>query len=108
MDWTISRTRLVTDLQHKYAGRHTQNSVFITKSAEHYKDIVFTYGNWLHATIKDADQCITCLLMKPNNMIHIKYALGFCGACPECNIPDEELDDVPNVSSINFSVYTCQ
>ena len=69
---------------------------------------MFWYGECLHATIKDAAQCITCLSIKPNNMIHIKCALGVCDECPEYNIPDEELDDGPNVSLLHFIVYNYQ
>ena len=70
-------TRLVTDLQQKSAVRHTRTSFFCTTSASHYKDIVFPDDECLHATIKDAAQCITCLSIKPNNMIHIKFDLVF-------------------------------
>ena len=39
---------------------------------------MFPDGEYLHATIKDTDQCIiTCLPIKPNNMINIKCDLGF-------------------------------
>ena len=84
-----SEQRLVTYLQHNYVWRHICNSLFCTKSASHYKDKMFPYGEFLHATIKDADQCITCLTIKPQNMIHIKCDLGFCYVFTEYNITDE-------------------
>ena len=99
-------TRLATYLQQKPTGRNTHNSLFITKSAAHYKDKLFPYGEFLHATIKYAAQCITCLPIKPNNMIPIKFSLGFYDEFPEYNIPNKELDDGPNASIIHFSVYT--
>ena len=69
---------------------------------------MFPDGECLHATIKYAAQCITCIHIKPRNMIHIKCDLGFCDECPEYNIIDEEIDDGTNDSIINFSVYTYQ
>ena len=60
-----------------------RNSLFNKKTDTHYKDVVFPDGECLHATIQDAAQCITCLPIKPNNIIHIKCALGFCDECPE-------------------------
>ena len=42
----IFRTILVTDLQHKYVGRHTHNRLFSTKLCAHYKDKVFSYGDF--------------------------------------------------------------
>ena len=74
----ISRTRIVTDLQHKYVGIYTQNSLFSTTSDSYYNNKVFIDGECLHATIKDAAQCITCLPIKANNIINIKCDLGFC------------------------------
>ena len=53
IDLNIFRTIPVTDLRHKYLGRHTRNSLFSTTSAAHYKDKVFPDGECLHATIKD-------------------------------------------------------
>ena len=70
-------TKLVTCLQKKSVDRHTHNILFITTSDAHYKVIVFPYGECLHATIKGADKCITCIEIKPNNIIHIKFDLGF-------------------------------
>ena len=52
---------------------------------------MFTYGECLHATSKEADHYIACIPVKPNNMINIKCALGFCDECNEYNIIDEEL-----------------
>ena len=49
-------TIIVTDLQHNCVGIHTQNSLFRTKSAAHYKYKVFPGGECSHATIKYADQ----------------------------------------------------
>ena len=77
IDLNIFRTRLVTYLQQNYVGRHTCNSLFITTSAAHYKDKLFPDGKCLHATIKYSDRCITCIPIKPKNMIHIKCALNF-------------------------------
>ena len=67
---------------------------------------MFPHGECLHATIKYAAQCITCIHIKPRNIIHIKCDVGFCYECPEYNIIAEEIDDGPNDSIINFSVYT--
>ena len=68
----IFRTILVTYLQQRYFGIHIRNSLFSTKSSAHYKDKVFPDSEFLDATIKDAYRCITCITIKPNNMIHIK------------------------------------
>ena len=59
----------------------------------------------LHATIKDAVWCITFLHIKPNNMILIKCALGFCDESQEYNIPNEELYDRP-MTQKSFGIYT--
>ena len=67
---------------------------------------MFSDSECLHVTIKDADQCISCTYIKPENIIKIKCDLGFCDECPKCIIPDEELDYVTNASFIHFSVYT--
>ena len=83
IDLNISRTRLVTYLQQKSVGIHIRNILFITASAAHYKDKVFPDGEFLHATIKYAAHCITCVHIKPNNMIHIRCDLGFCDECHE-------------------------
>ena len=79
MQIALNRPRkiFVTYLKHKYVGRHTCNSLFSTTSAEHYKDTNFPVGECLHANIKDAAQCITCITIKQNVMINIKRALGF-------------------------------
>ena len=37
IDLNISRTRIVTDLQHKSTGRQTCNSLFSTESSAHLK-----------------------------------------------------------------------
>ena len=84
-------TRLVTDLQHKSIGRHTYNSLFIITSAANYKEKVFPDGECFYDKIKDADQCITCLPIKPKNMINFRCAFLFY-ECTNCNIPNEELD----------------
>ena len=73
IDLNIFRTIIVTDLQHKSVGRHRQNCLFSTTSAVHYNDIVFKYGECLHATIKDNSRYSICITIKPNNMIHIKF-----------------------------------
>ena len=65
-----------------------RNSLFVTTSAVYYKDKVFTDDECLLDTIKDTVQCITCLPIKPNNMINIMCVLFFCDECPELNIPD--------------------
>ena len=104
IDLNIYRTWFVTDLQQLSVGIHTQNSLFSTTSAAHYKDKVFPDGGFLHANIKYAAQCITYLPIKPMNMINIKCALVFNDECPEYNIPNEELDGGPNDSIIHFSV----
>ena len=41
IDLDKSRTKLVIYLQQKYVGKHTCNSLFITKSAAHYKEKLF-------------------------------------------------------------------
>ena len=79
----ISRIILVTYLQNNYVGINTLNVLFITKSYLHYKDKVFPDGEFLHDIITDADQCITYLHIKTNNMINIKCDLFFCDECPE-------------------------
>ena len=76
-------TRLIIYLQQKYVVIHTQNILFSTTRDAHYKDTVFPDDEVLHATIKDADQCITCIPIKPKNMIHINCDLGFCDECLE-------------------------
>ena len=68
---------IVIYLQQKYIGRHTRKILFSTTNAAHYKDKVFPYGECLHATIKYEVQWITCIPIKPNNMINIKCDLGF-------------------------------
>ena len=88
IDLNITRKKLVSDLQHKYVGRHTQKSTFSTKSAEKYKEKVFINGECLHATIKDAAKCILCTTVKPKNIIHMNRDLGFCYECPKHIIPD--------------------
>ena len=103
-----SRTRIVTDLKNNYVLSHTRNSLLSNTSDAYYKDRVFPDDESLHATIKDSAQCITCLPIKPKNMIHIKCALGFFDEFPEYNVINEELDDGPNASIIHFSVYTYQ
>ena len=40
----IFRKLFVKYLQQNYVWRHTWNSLFITKSATHYKDKVFPFG----------------------------------------------------------------
>ena len=57
---------------------------------------MFTYGEFLYATIKDAAQCISYIPIKPKNMINIKCTLWFCDECTENNILDEKLDDGTN------------
>ena len=54
------------------------NSLFSNKNYDHYKDKVFPVGECLHAKIKDAAHCITFIPIKPNNIVHINCALGFC------------------------------
>ena len=78
IDLNRSRTRLVIDLQHKSVGRHTCNSLFSTKSAAYYKDILLPNVEYLYTTIKDAVQSITYLPIKPKSMVNIKHTLGFC------------------------------
>ena len=86
----------------KYVGIQTCNSLFITKSADNYKDKVFRYGKCLHATINNEVQCITCIPIKPKNIIQIKCDLYFCDEYHEYNITDEELDDGPNALWIHL------
>ena len=77
IDLNIFRIRLVTYLKQNYVGIHTCNSLFSTKIYSRLKITVFPDGECLHANIKYAAQCIICLSIKPNNMIHIKFALVF-------------------------------
>ena len=77
IDLNRLRTKFVSDLQHNYIGRHTQNSTFSTKSAAHYKEKFFPDGECLHDTTKDTNQCISCNPIKPNNNINMKFDLGF-------------------------------
>ena len=67
------RTIILIYLQHKYFGRHKRNILFITTSDENSKYIVFPEGAFFCATIRDAAQCIACIPIKPNNIIHIQY-----------------------------------
>ena len=87
MDWNIFITKTVTDYNKSQLGEKTQNSAYSTTSATHYKEKLFSDGEFLHVTIKDAAQYIYCNIIKPKNIIHIKCALGFCDECPEYNIP---------------------
>ena len=75
------RTKLVSVLQHKYDGRNKLNSSYITTSAAHYNDKVFSDSECLHATIKYACQFISFTPIKPDNIIHMQCALGFCDEC---------------------------
>ena len=68
----------------------------------------FPDGECLHATIKYVDQCISSTPIKPKNLIHIKFALGFYDKFTKYIIPDEELDCGQNTSLIHFSVYIYQ
>ena len=77
IDFNILRTRLVIYLQQKSVRCHTRNSLFITTSYEHFKHKVFPDGNFLQTTIKDEDQCIICITIKPKNLINIKCDLSF-------------------------------
>ena len=76
-------TKLVSDLQQKSVRRNTHNSAFSTISDAHWKDNVFLDGECFYANIKDAAQCISFNLIKPNNLIHIQCALGLCDGCPK-------------------------
>ena len=58
IDSNKSRTRLVTDLQHKSVRRHTRSSLFSNKSAAYHKEKVFPDGECLHANIKYSSQFI--------------------------------------------------
>ena len=49
---------------------------------------MFPYREYLHATIKYLSQRITCITIKPENMINMKCALGFCDEFPDYNIPN--------------------
>ena len=70
------RTRIVIYLQQKSVGRHIRNSLFSSTSAAHYK-YIFPDGEYLHATIKDAAQCITCLTVKKNVWFIASVIWGF-------------------------------
>ena len=41
----IFKTKVLTDLQHKYVGIHLQNSGYSTTSATHYKEKLFHMAN---------------------------------------------------------------
>ena len=71
------RIIIVTCLKHNYSGIHTHNRLFSTTIYVPYKNKVFLYNECLHANIKYAAQCITCIPIKPNNMIYIKFASDF-------------------------------
>ena len=73
----ILRKIYVKYLQQKYIGRHTYNGLFSTTSAANYKHKFLPCDECLHADIKDSAQCITILSIKPKNIIHIKFSLGF-------------------------------
>ena len=49
----------------------------VTISTAHYNEKLFKYGEFLHATIKDAAQQISCTYINTNDIIHIKCALFF-------------------------------
>ena len=83
----ILRTRLLTDSQNNSVSRNTHSSLFIITSSAHNKDKI-SDGEVLHDTIKYADQCITCNPIKIENMINIKYDLGFCDKRSEYIILD--------------------
>ena len=88
IDLNRIRKKLVSDLQHKYVVRHTQNSTFSTRISEKYKEKVFLNVECLHATIKDAAKCISCTTIKLKNIINMNCDLGFCYECPKQIIPD--------------------
>ena len=98
----------VTYLEYNYVGRHTRNSLFSTTSSENFRYKVFPVGECLNDTIKDSSWRITCLTIKPKNMINIKCTLGFCDEFNDYIITDEEQYDGPNDSIIHYSVYTYQ
>ena len=75
IDLNIFRTKIVSDPQQKSVGRDTYSSTFSTTSVAHQKGKVFTYGECLHANIRDSDHPITCNPIKPNNIIHMNSAL---------------------------------
>ena len=83
----ILRKSIVADLQHKYSGVHTRNSLFSTTSAACYKGKVFPVGEVLRATNKDAAQYITCTPIKLNNTIHVRCDLVFYYVFTEYIIP---------------------
>ena len=58
IDLNIIMSKLVTHVQQKFVGIHTQNSAYSTTTTTHYKYKVITDGECLHATIKDIDQFI--------------------------------------------------
>ena len=88
IDLNIFRIKPVTDLQQNYVGRHTCNSLFSTTSAAHYKDKLFPDSDFLHAAIKDAARCISCNLIKPKIITHMKCDLGFYDEFTKYIIPD--------------------
>ena len=83
IDLNRFRTRLVTYLLYNYFVRLTLNSLFSTTSAANQKYKLFSDGEFLHDTINDVAQCITCLTNKPNNVINIKCDLGVYDEFPE-------------------------
>ena len=56
IDLNRFRTRLLTDLQNNYVGRHTHNILFSTTTAAHNKEKVFPDGEYLPDTIKYSAQ----------------------------------------------------
>ena len=56
----------------------TLNSLFITTRDALNKNRLFSGGEILHATDKDAAQCISCIPIKPKDMIRIKCDMFFC------------------------------
>ena len=77
IDLNIFITNIETNLQKKSVGIHEFNGSYSTASAEHYKQKVFSDGDFLHANTKYADQCISCNTVKPKNIILGFFVISF-------------------------------
>ena len=73
----IFRTDILSNLQQNSDRIHTCSIAYSTTSYSHFKDKVFIYSEFLNAIIKDADKFISCTPIKPNNIIHTKFAFFY-------------------------------
>ena len=65
IDLNIIITMIVTYFKQKFIERHTCKRLFFTTSDTNYKHQLFPGCEYLHATIRYAYQCMTCIHIKP-------------------------------------------